>query len=246
MKKHLLVVANYKDERQEIFDKHYSVRNKEYCQKHGYEYIVSNGIEVTRNNPTWWKFTVPQKLINDGVIKEGDVLLHLDADMMIAKPEYEYPCYNSFTYAIDNGNSHCMGNYSMIINEWSRQLIKNILDDALFEECKNTELWTLWREQAAWYTLSGVPRHSWVDYRMRPHHGWHQTVDEFFIPKIKYTLNDLYKNVTVLGPEWNSTLLTEDSDTIPQSLMTYNIAKSIKRNCIIRHFAAGQKWRTDY
>lgn len=244
--KYLLVIANYKDQRQEIFDKHYSPRNKEFCQKYGYEYIVSSGIDMFRNNPTWWKFTVPKKLIDDGTIKEGDELLHLDADMIIHKMDLDYPCAKSFTYAIDNGNSHCMGNYKIKINDWSYRLMENILDETLWNECKDTELWTLWREQAAWYTLSGVPRHSWVDFRNLPHNGWHNTIDPFYIPKIKYSLGELYQNVEVLGPEWNTTLLTEDKETIPTGLMQYNIARSIKKNCIIRHFSAGQMWRLDY
>jgi hypothetical protein len=79
-----------------------------------------------------------------------------------------------------------------------------------------------------------------------PHRGWDQTQDPFFQNKIKYSLNTLYKNVEILGPEWNTTLLYEDRDTIPEGLMVYNIAKSKRENCIIRHFAAGQHWRLDY
>lgn len=246
MKKYLLVIANYNDQRQEIFDKYYSPRNQEYCSKYGYDYIVSKGIEKFRNNPTWWKFTVPLDLINKGIIKENDVLLHLDADMIIHDLNYEYPHAKNFTYAIDNGNSHCMGNYSMRINETTLNIMNDILDEDLWNACKDTELWTLWREQASWYTLSGVPRHSWIDFRMLPHKGWHQTQDNFLKTKIKYDLNFLYKNVEILGPEWNTTLITEDKDSIPGSLMQYNIAKSNKANCIIRHFSAGQQWRLDY
>lgn len=244
--KHFLVIANYSDQRQEIFDKVYSPRNKEYCQKYGYNYIVSKGIDLFRNNPTWWKFTVPLDFIKQGVIKEGDSLIHFDADMIYHDISKEYPCSKSFTYAIDNGNSHCMGNYSMIINEFSLTMMNNILDENLWQSCKDTELWTLWREQAAWYTLSGIPRHSWIDFRMMPHRGWHQTQDEFFKSKIKYSLSELYNNVDILGPEWNSTILIEDRNSIPEGIMQYNIAKSQRKNCIIRHFAAGQGWRTDY
>jgi len=242
----MLVVANYKDQRQEIFDNYYSPRNKEYCQRHGYEYIVSSGIEIFRNNPTWWKFTVPLHLIQTGIVKENDIILHLDADMIIKDTSIEYPHSKNFTYAIDNGNSHCMGNYSMRITEWTNDMILSILDEKLWNECKDTELWQLWREQAAWYTLSGVPRHSWVDFRILPHRGWHQTQDEFFKNKIKYSLDDLYNNVEILGPEWNSTILSEDRNSIPDGIFQYNIARSKKDNCIIRHFAAGQQWRLDY
>jgi hypothetical protein len=246
MKKFLLVVANYKDQRQEIFEKYYSPRNKEFCQKHGYEYIVSKGIEIFRSNPTWWKFTVPLDLIDRGIVNQGDVILHLDADMIIKNTDLEYPHQKNFTYCIDNGNSHCMGNYSIRVTEWTRNMFKNILDEKLWNDCKDTELWQLWREQAAWYTLAGVPRHSWIDYRIMPHKGWHQTQDEFFKNKVKYSLHELYNNVEVLGPEWNSTILSEDKDTIPDGIFQYNIARSKRDNCIIRHFAAGQAWRLDY
>lgn len=245
MKKFLLVVANYKDQRQEIFDKIYSERNKEYCYKHGYEYVVSPGIEIFRSNPTWWKFTVPQKLINDGVVKDGDTILHLDADMIYHDINIEYPHVKPFTYAIDNGNSHCMGNYTLRVCDWSRKLIENILDESLWNTHKDSDLWKLWREQAAWYTLAGIPRHSWVDFRILPHKGWHQTDDQTR-QQFKYSLKELYENVDVLGPEWNSTILSEDRDSIPEEIFQYYISKSSRKNCIIRHFAAGQAWRTDY
>ena len=239
-------MANYGDERQEIFEKYYSPRNKEYCQKYGYEYIVSSGVREFRSNFSWSKFLVISQLIKNETIKEGDKILHLDADMTFHKLDCEYPCAKSFAYSIDNGNTHCMGNFSMTINDFSLQLIADILDEKLWNECKDTEIWKLWYEQAAWYTLCGIPRHSWVDYRIIPHRGWHQTQDLFFQNKIKYSLNTLYNNVEILGPEWNTTLIKEDSDSIPEGLMTYNISKSLRKNCIIRHFAGGQKWRVDY
>jgi hypothetical protein len=64
MKKFLLVIADYKDQRQEIFDKYYSPRNKDYCHKHGYEYIESKGIIDFRSNPAWSKFLVILNLFN--------------------------------------------------------------------------------------------------------------------------------------------------------------------------------------
>ena len=39
MKKYLMVIARYKDWRQEFFDTYMSPRNKEYCELHNFEYI---------------------------------------------------------------------------------------------------------------------------------------------------------------------------------------------------------------
>ena len=46
----------------------------------------------------------------------------------------------SFTYVIDSGNTHCMGCYSMRVNEWSKNTIDMILDEKRYQKQKN---WTL-------------------------------------------------------------------------------------------------------
>jgi len=48
MKKILLVIANYKDERQQFFEQHFSARTKIFAEKFNYEYVVSKGIEMFR------------------------------------------------------------------------------------------------------------------------------------------------------------------------------------------------------
>jgi hypothetical protein len=246
MKKILLVIANYSDGRQNLFETHYSPRNKIFAEKFNYEYVVSKGIEMFRENPTWWKFTLVKKMIQDGTLKDGDKILHLDADMIFHNLDNDYPNEKSFTYAICNGNTHCMGNYSMTINDWSKKVIDDILNEDLWNTCRNTELWKMWREQAAWYTLSGVPRHSWDSFYSMNNYGWHTSQDDLLKTKIKYSLDELHKNVTVLPPKWNTTMVEEDSDTIPGEVMKYNIIKTKKSETIIRHFAAGQSWRLDY
>ena len=135
MKKYLMVIARYNDWRQDFFENHISPRNKEYCRLHGCEYIeIKNNIDLPlyRNSPTWWKFTIVRDMLNDGRLQDGDVLTHFDADMAIIDPTKEYPHKKSFTYCIDSGNTHCMGNYAIKIDDWSRQLVDNILSEERF------------------------------------------------------------------------------------------------------------------
>ena len=123
--RYLFVIVNYPDWRQEFYEKNMRIRNKEYCQKHNFEYIEFNGEkDFFRNHPTWWKFSKVRDFINDGTLKEGDTLTHLDADMCIVDQRAPLVSNKSFTYAIDSCNTHCMGLYSMHINEWSVNLIE--------------------------------------------------------------------------------------------------------------------------
>lgn len=246
MNKYLLVIARYQDERQEIFEKFISPKNKDYCFRHGIEYLlVDNSVELplVRDNPTWWKFTLLQKAIESGNVKEGDMFVHFDADMVICKPEYEYTTSKSFSYAIDNGNTHCMGNYCMRINEWTYNLVNKILDENFYQENKHKKHWQEFREQAAWYSLCGIKSHSWESFFDLPYYGFRS---EKAIP-CTYDYKELLQNVEVKTPEWNTTLLSEECDNpISQMLEQYNINKTSAKETIIRHFAGGQPWRKEY
>jgi len=233
MKKALIVIANYSDNRQKIFDDHFSLRNAKFAEIHGYDYIVSRGGEVIRGNPTWWKFTIIKDYLD-----KYDQILHLDADMRIDKFDKDYPCSKSFTVAIDNGNTFCMGSYKINVNDWSRRLIDNILDEGLYNNNKDTNHWQNFREQAAFYTLCGIPPHSWIPFMDLPNNGFHNCVSADTL----YGLEELEDNIEVIGPEWNTTLLEEESDRIGQALMQYNIVKSKSEDTRIRHFAGGQTW----
>ena len=47
MKKYLMVIARYKDWRQEFFETHMSPKNKEYCELHNFEYIeIKNDVDA--------------------------------------------------------------------------------------------------------------------------------------------------------------------------------------------------------
>jgi hypothetical protein len=246
MNKHLLVIARYKCDKQNLFENFISPKNKEYALKHGFNYIeIKNdyALEIIRDNPTWWKFSIIKNFINDGKFKIGDIVTHFDADMAIVKDDYPYLTSKSFSYSIDNGNTHCMGNLSIKINEWSIDLINRILDDSFYESCKYFDHWQNFREQAAWYTLCGIQTHSDKSFFEIENYGWHSHVT----PYTYYDIETLHKHVDIKGPEWNTTLLEEEqNDEISKSLQKYNIVKSFKNNTIIRHFAGGQPWSMEY
>jgi hypothetical protein len=248
MKKYLMVIANYPDQRQEFFKTYFSPRNEEYCTIHGYEYLEYLGpYKPFRDHPTWWKFTIVRDLLNDGTLKEGDTLTHIDADMCIHRLDLEYPSHKSFTYCIDSGNTHCMGNYSIKVNEWSRNMFDLLLDDTRYDNLKDKitvheyfghsdSFWSIFREQASWYSLAGIKRHSNIPFYNLAHYGWHSDKDEWAI----YSLEELYKNVQVLPTCWNVTEMPGESGCV------FNINQVEKKDVVIRHFAGGQPWRNDY
>ena len=244
MKKYLLVIARYQDQRQEIFEKYISPKNKDYCFKHGLEYLlVDNSVDlpVFRDNPTWWKFTLLQTAIKNGSIKENDLFVHFDADMVVVKPEFEYTTSRSFSYAIDNGNTHCMGNYCMRVNDWTVDLVDRILDEDFYQKNKEKKHWQEFREQASWYSLAGIVSHSDKPFFHKPFYGFAENKTAY------YYHQDLMDRVEIKDARWNTTLLSEETDNpVSQMLEQYNINKTPKKETIIRHFAGGQPWRVEY
>jgi len=248
MKKYLFVIAKYNDQRMSDFDTKISPRNKEYCERHGFKYIeVRNDVYLSafRDNPTWWKFTILNDAINAGKFQEGDIVTHLDADMYIVKMDAPYITNKSFSYSIDCGNTHCMGNYSIKINDWSRQLVKNILSEERYQKLNNIEtleptsntvssFWQNFREQASWYSLAGIQRHSWVPFFDLPNTGFHSHKTEDTV----YSLNDLNEHVDPLPAIWNT---THDFDSTDR----FNINKVKEEDVIIRHFAGHQPWNVE-
>jgi hypothetical protein len=246
--KYLMVIANYPDYRQSFFETYMSPRNKEYCRIHGYEYLEYIGPQKSfRDHPTWWKFTIVRDLIDTGILKEGDKLLHIDADMCIHKLDVDYPSNKSFTYCIDSGNTHCMGSYSINVNEWSKNMINLILDDNRYENLKDVvtkheyfghhdSFWSIFREQASWYSLAGIKRHSSIPFYNLAHYGWHSAKDEWTV----YSLEELYKNVEILPTCWNVTEMPNESGCV------FNINPVNREDVVIRHFAGGQPWRREW
>ncbi len=243
-----MVIANYPDYRQEFFETHMSPRNREYCNIHGYEYLEYIGPQKSfRDHPTWWKFAIVKDLLNDGTLKDGDILTHIDADMCIHKVDIQYPSNKSFTYCIDSGNTHCMGSYSIIVNDWSRKMIDLILDDERYENLKDVvtkhdyfghydSFWSIFREQASWYSLCGIKRHSNIPFYNLSHYGWHSAKDDWTV----YSIEELYENVEILPTCWNVTEMPEESGC------QFNINPVNREDVVIRHFAGGQPWRKEW
>jgi len=246
--KYLMVLASYNDQRQQFFEHYMSPRNKEYCNRHNFNYLEYKGkFQKYRDNYTWLKFTIVRDLINDGTLKDGDILTHLDADMCIVKQDQSYETKKSFTYSIDSGNSHCMGSYSLKINDWSKEMLELLLSESRYEIFKDkltlheafnryTSFWSEFREQASWYSLAGIKRHSWEPFWNLPNNGFHSAKDEY----TAYSLEELEEHVEVLPTAWNVTEL--EGETPP----TFNINKVKADDVIIRHFAGGQPWRADW
>ena len=243
MKKLLLVIANYKDARQKFFDEKTSILNRRYCDKHQFEYVVSKGIETKRESPIWQKFFSVKSFLDNKELSDGDKITVLDADMVFAKDSEPYETEKSFSYAIDNGNTHCMGNYSLTINDWSRRMVDLIVDEERYARYKHLEIWQRWAEQASWYYLCGIKEHSWIPFFDLPNYGWHSHENI----KPVFSIEELRENIEIRGPEWNTTLLEEEADdAVSKMLQQYNIVKSTKDKTIIRHFGGGQRWREEY
>jgi hypothetical protein len=248
MKKLLFVIAKYNDDRQKIFDHIISPRNKQYCKNNGYDYFeIKNETNLTlfRNNPTWWKFTILKYLIDTKVVSDGDVIAHIDADMYFVKDDISLDPPKSFSYAIDSGNTHCMGWYSLKVNNWSRNLIKNILSEDRYQRLKDkvsihnrfqtySSFWNEFREQASWYSLAGIQRHSDKSFWDYPNNGFHSHHDEDVI----YSIDELENNVEIFKTEFNVT------EWVGESSCFFNINKLTKKSdVVIRHFAGGQSWK---
>ena len=245
MNKYLFVIARYKNDLQKIFEEHISPKNQAYCDRHGMEYIVVDHnyeLPLFRGKITWMKFWLVDQWIKEGRLKDGDSLVHFDADMVVVKPEFEYKTDKSFSYAIDSCNSHCMGNYCLNLNDWSKKLVSDILDEELYQENKADKHWHFFREQAAWYTLAGIKPFCKISYFDQPHYGFHSAG-----MKSVYTLEELQRHVDVKTSIWDCTLLAEEIDNPRANLIAPAFINPVdKQDVIIRHFAARQPWRKEY
>lgn len=245
MKKYLFVIARYKDNRQDLFEEYISPKNQEYCQRHGLEYIlVDNSWDLPdfRGNITWHKFWLVRQFLQEGRIKIGDSVVHFDADMVVVKPEFEYKTNKSFSYAIDNCNSHCMGNFCIKVNEWSVGLIESILEESFYQTNKESKHWRRFREQAAWYSLAGIDPFCRSSYLAMPNNGFHSSNIA-----AKYSLEELAEHVEIKSPIWDCTFLSEEMDNpAARSLSRFYKNKTKQSETIIRHFAGKQPWRREY
>jgi hypothetical protein len=247
-KKILLVFANYNDERQNFFNTHMSPRNEQYANNHGFEYLeLKENLYRYRDSYTWLKFTVLEQMLEEDYIKDGDVVTHLDADMCVVKTEIPYETSKSFSYSIDSGNTHCMGSFSIKVNEWTRKLVSDIISVERYNTLNDAvsrherfgyvnSFWHEFREQASWYSLAGIKRHSDESFWNLPNNGWHSDKNEWTV----YSLEELNENVELLPTAWNVTEMEGESSC------EFLINKVNKKDVIIRHFAGGQEWRKEW
>ena len=250
MKKYLFVIARYQDWRQEFYEKYSRPKNKRYCHKHGFEYIEFNEdahAHRTSLTRSWDKFGKVRELIEDSIVKEGDLVTNLDADVCVVDESVPLVSAKSFTYAIDSCNTHCMGLYSLKINDWSQRMLDMILSEERYLKFKDLQtmgsmgemssFWEIFGEQASWYSLAGIQRQSWTPVLLLPHYVWHSNKTEDTV----YSLEELHQNVEILDPNWNVTHLPEeDGDD------QFYINPTKKEHTIFRHWAGGRRWRPEY
>jgi hypothetical protein len=251
MKKILFVIAKYNGDKQKFFNDYISPRNKEYCEKHGFKYVViDNSVDlplIKRGDIRWWKFHIIRDLIKSGKLKDGDIINCHDADTWIVDLNAKFESDKSFTYSICNANTHCTGWFSLKINDWVKNMINLAVDENRFNKLINKQtihprfknyssLWQIWADQACWYTLAGITRHSDIPFWDLPNLGYHSDVTE----DTAFTIKELQENVKVLPTCYHIT------EWEGESSCEFNIIKNIKKEDVkLRHFAGGQPWVID-
>lgn len=248
--KHLFVLAAYSDYRQGIFDTYISPRNKEYCEKHGYNYVEirkEHNVVPFRGNLTWNKWKIIQDLIKAGTLKDGDIIIQQDADVVPVDMEatYEPAEDKSMTICIDSGNTYCHGIFGLRINEWTKELVNNILDDFKFERMSQfvtkhdgfpdrppNPFISEFREQAVFYMLFGIKRHSWTPFTELAYNGIHSNVNQFTV----YSLKSAQKHLQILPVEYNLTIWPGESDT------TFYINKFDDKSKVKFRHITGSDW----
>lgn len=245
MKKYMLCIASYNDYRQEYYEKYIKPNNLRYCSKHDIEYIdFTEDIYPIRDNYIWVKSFKIAELLKD--LDENDILISIDADIAIFNNNIEFNIEEkkSFAYSIDTANTHNMGFHIIRNNEFSKNLIKelisedrynkNINDSKIIHKSESTSLfWKLFADQASWYSLAGIKRHSDIPFWDIDNFGWHSDINEDTF----FTKSQLYDNVQLLSSNFNVTELKGETEG------TYNINKVRYYNVINRHFAGGQKFK---
>jgi hypothetical protein len=237
-----LVIASYNDYRQHHFEQYHSPRNKKYCNYHHFEYIEIKDFkdipDKCKARPiVWYRLFLIKDWIDTGFLKEGDIISQIDADICIVNGEQSFKPRKSFAYAIDSCNTHCMGAFTLKINDWTRQLLVNLLDEKRWMKYKNTPFWEMFQEQACWYSLAGIintfadpAQPSWEGIK---HLGWNSSNMNDPV----YSLDELDKNVEILPVEWN---VTDWNGSSPYFRFPTKTNK--EEDVIFRHFAGGQKW----
>jgi hypothetical protein len=238
MKKVLVCYANYSGEKKEFFDKLTENNFKEYCDRNEviFYMVKDKSKHSIDRHPTWMSWKIIDDLIESGYLVEGDKVFSLDADTCIVDLNADLTSKKSFSYAIDSCNTHCMGFYSISIDEWSKRLVKNVLNEDTYQKLKNTPIWKMWNDQASVYELFGIKRHSWKPFSLLKDKGWHSSVS----PDTIYSIEELNNHVEILPTEYNVTFVAGEG------FNEYFINPTHGKDTIIRHFAGSPKWDANY
>ena len=250
MKKILFTIADYGGEKQTIFKNIISPRNKQFASKHNYKYVEITDTSLLpsfRNHPAWYKFFMLRELINNNKVQNNDIVTYIDADQYFVSIEEDLiPKNKSLSISIDSGNTFCTSWNSLKINEWTKKYIENILDKDLYERQmstythhpafpnqEKTSFFQTHYEQAAFYVLCGIKRHSNISFWDLENNGFHseKTSDT------KYSLEEINQHIELFPTEYNVTEWPGESSCM------FNINKiKNKQSVKIRHFAGGQNW----
>jgi len=245
MKKYTLCIASYNDYRQEFYEKFVKPNNQKYCLKYNIEYIdFTENVRPIRENFIWVKTFKLSELQNQ--LNEDDLIISLDADIAIFDHSIEFKLESSksFGYSIDSANTHNMGFHILRNNAFSQDLINELISEdrytkyiSNYTKLNNNESYsTFWKnfaDQASWYSLAGIIRHSQTPFWNMEDYGWNSKIDgETF-----YSKDQLYKNVQILPSKFNVTELRGETEG------NYNINKVPYFHVINRHFAGGQKFK---
>lgn len=238
MKKILVCYANYSGEKGKFFDQYTEKNFRDYCNVNNVElYIVKDtNSHYVERHPTWMSWKIIDNLIESGVITDGDLVSSIDADTCIVDMKANIFTNKSFGYAIDSCNTHCMGFYSIRINEWSKQFVKNVLNEQRYQKFKDTPIWSMWNDQASVYSLFGIQRHSWIPFTLLSDNGLHSCITEDTL----YSLKDIKSNIQIFPTEWNVTHVAGEN------FNEFFINPTHKKDTVIRHFAGGQIWQKEY
>jgi hypothetical protein len=246
--KYLLVIAAYNDDRQQHFEMHHSPRNRMYCDYHGFEYIEIKDLKLIPENCkqrsiVWWRFFLIKHWIDVGFLKDGDIISQIDADICIVNgmKSFEPVKGKSFAYAIDSCNTHCMGAFTFRITDWTKQMLRNLLDETRWSKYKELSFWKMFQEQACWYSLAGI-KGTFADplqpgWNTVKNLGWNSTKECEPI----YSLEELKENVQILPVEWDVTDWARESPYFRFPTKTLN-----RQDVIFRHFAGGTKWNSTW
>tara|TARA_A100001015_G_scaffold99427_1_gene110451 strand:+ start:689 stop:1423 length:735 start_codon:yes stop_codon:yes gene_type:complete len=239
MKTVLLCFAAYTGEKKVFFEKYTEPRFKKYAEYHGWELKIVkdyNKYELNRQHPTWMSWLIIKEMLDNKELGDGDNIMSIDADVCVYDITKQFITSKSFGYAIDSCNTHCMGAYTLKINSWSRKLVSAMLNDEMYLKLKDTPTWKMWNDQAAWYTIAGIKRHSWQPFLELENNGWHSNKTE----DTKLTVDELYEHVELFPVVWNVTHVAGEG------FNEYFINPSHRKNTVFRHFAGGPSWDKSY